>query len=269
MKISKLKSVNNSTRHANLLQKNLLIKNSKIFKNLRTKINNYYGRSKSSGQITSWHKQQGKKKLYRVLSNNNDKSTSIVLGTVYDPNRNNFLSINFDVLKKKLFHDISIQNIYPGTLVQKNNENADLKSGFRFQLSKIPVGSLITNISKKISSDIKYSRAAGTYAQLLIKDNFTATIKLPSTKKISIPVSTFATIGTMSNDIYKNIVIGKAGRSRNNGRRPIVRGIAMNPVDHPHGGRTNGGRPSVTPWGLPTKNKFKLKRRKKINYVKI
>jgi large subunit ribosomal protein L2 len=261
MQIIKLKPINNNTRHTILLQKNLLIKNSKIFKNLRTKIPNFYGRSKSSGQITSWHKQQGYKKLYRNLINNTEPSKSIILGISYDPNRNTFISINFDLEQKKFFNDLTITNTYPGTLIERNIENSELRSGFRFQLKDIPTGSLITNICEKENLKTKYAKAAGTFSQLLEKNNITAYIKLPSKKKIELPVTSFATIGTMSNDIDRNIVIGKAGRSRNLGKRPIVRGIAMNPVDHPHGGRTNGGRPSVTPWGLPTKNKFKLKKK--------
>lgn len=263
MKTTKLKAKTNGSRHANLLQKNLLIKNDKIFKNLRININKNCGRSPQTGHITSWHKQTGKKRLYRNINHLDNNSQTIILGMSYDPNRNSFTSINFDLNKKKFITDTAIKATYTGTLIEKTNENCELKQGYRSELKNIPAGSLITNISNQYSNSGKYVKSAGTVAQLLQKDNKTAKIRLPSKKVIQLPIKSLATIGVISNEIFNKIVIGKAGRNRNLGRRPIVRGIAMNPVDHPHGGRTNGGRPSVTPWGLPTKCKFKLKRRKK------
>lgn len=262
MKTLKLKPINNSTRHANLLQKNLLIKDDKIFKNIRINIKKSYGRSTTTGHITSWHKQAGKKRLYRNTIDKENDSQSIILGISYDPNKNSFTSINFDLNKKKFFTDTAVKGIYTGTIIEKTKENCELKNGNRIQLTNIPAGSLLTNISNRFSSKAKYAKSAGTFAQLLQKNTVSAQIKLPSKETIELPVNSLATIGTMSNEIFNKIVIGKAGRNRNLGRRPSVRGIAMNPVDHPHGGRTNGGRPSVTPWGLPTKCKFKLKRRK-------
>lgn len=262
MKTFKLKPINNSTRHANLLQKNVLIKNNKIFKDLRISLKKAHGRSTSTGHITSWHKQRGSKLLYRDIINDKKMSKSVLIGVNYDPNRNSFTSVNFDLDKKEFFNDLYIKNTYPGSLVNKSTNASDLRNGYRLKLKDIPTGTLVSNISQKNSSNGKYAKAAGSSALLVEKNNFMAQLKLPSDDTIELSVDSLATIGIVANEVHKNIVIGKAGRSRNMGRRPIVRGIAMNPVDHPHGGRSNGGRPSVTPWGLPTKNKFKLKRRK-------
>lgn len=263
MKTIKLKPINNSTRQTILLKKNLLIKNSKIFKNLRVSIKKCYGRSKVTGHITSWHKQRGAKTLYRFLPENKKESKSLIIGINYDPNRNTFVSTNFNLESKKFFNNIFIKNTYPGCFINKTSASDDLRNGFTFMLKNIPAGTLISNISEGNNLKAKYAKAAGTFAQLEQKNNLTARIKLPSGNKIILPVNNFATIGVMSNEVYKNIIIGKAGRNRNLGKRPIVRGVAMNPVDHPHGGRTNGGRPSVTPWGIPTKNKFKLRKKRK------
>jgi len=130
------------------------------------------------------------------------------------------------------------------------------------------MGTIINNISFGAYTKSKFVRSAGTYAQLIQINKKVAKIKLSSNKIITIPSNSYATIGMVSNEKHNLICLGKAGRKRNLNRRPIVRGIAMNPVDHPHGGRTNGGKPSVTPWGLPTKSKFYLKKKKK-NYEQV
>lgn len=262
MKTIKLNPINSSTRQTVLLKKALLLKNSKIFKKLKYNINKKFGRSATYGNITSWHKQRGTKKLYRDTTKNPRTYKSIVLGTSYNPNKNSFTSVLFDLEKKAFINETHIKNTYPGTLLEKSDKCSDLKLGYKLEIQHIPTGTLICDINKSFINKTKYIKAAGTLGQIIQKDTKKAVIKLPSNKKIEIPVNWTATIGSISNEIYTNTVVGKAGRNRNNGRRPIVRGIAMNPVDHPHGGRTNGGRPSVTPWGLPTKGKFKLKKRK-------
>jgi large subunit ribosomal protein L2 len=267
MNLSNLKATSNSKRNTVLLSKSLLIKNVKIFKKLKVKIKKAYGRSKVNGQITSWHRQQGYKKLYRNVVEDEKKCNFITIGTSYDPNRNAFVSISFDLERKKFFTSISTKNIYSGALIVKNNNLAELKSGYRFSMDNIPIGTEISNITLGKSKKSSYAKSAGTFCKLIEKNNNKALIQLPSGKKQTIPILSFANIGIVSNEKFKNIIIGKAGRNRNLGKRPIVRGIAMNPVDHPHGGRTNGGKPSVTPWGLPTKNKFRLKRRKHKNKV--
>jgi len=262
MKIIKLKSIINSKRNTLLLEKNSLIKNNYIFKSLRTKLNFASGHSKNTGHITSWHKQRGSKKKYRPIIQDTKKLKSIILGIAYDPNKNSLTTINFDIVNKKFFNDLHIKKTFVGSLINRKENISEIKTGYRLQLKKIPIGSLISNVSTTLSIYGKYAKSAGTFAQLVQKGEKMAKIKLPSNKTMQVPINSLASLGIVSNENYKNILIGKAGRARNLGRRPIVRGIAMNPVDHPHGGRTNGGRPSVTPWGLPTKNKFKLKKRK-------
>lgn len=138
-----------------------------------------------------------------------------------------------------------------------------LKVGYQTNLSLIPAGSIISQISNKSLTKVNFIRSAGTYGQVIQVTPNTCKIKLPSNKIIQLPTSNFATVGSVWNEGHNLTVKGKAGRNFNLGRRPVVRGIAMNPVDHPHGGRTNGGIPSVTPWGLPTKSKFYLRPKKK------
>lgn len=263
MKTIKLKPINCSTRQTILLKKALLIKNDKIFKLLRHNINKKFGRGKSCGKITSWHKQRGAKSLYRDLTKNPKVYKSILIGSSYNPNTNSFTSVLFDLQRKSFFNELNIKNTYPGSLLEKSNKLAELKLGYKLEIKDIPTGTLICDLNNNFQKKAKFIKAAGTLGQIIQKDTEKAIIKLPSNKTIQVPVNWTATIGSISNEVFTNTVIGKAGRNRNLGRRPIVRGIAMNPVDHPHGGRTNGGRPSVTPWGLPTKGKFKLKKRTK------
>lgn len=269
MKLIKQKPVTNGSRHLLKLEKSSLIKNDKIFNN-RKSIKYHFGRSSITGHITAWHRGNGHKKLYRKIKFSNENKFSVVLGISYDPNRSAFVSNNFDLEKLKFFNTVSTSYIYPGSLIKQNctfkNVKYNLKNqnmlGYRAQLQNIPVGTIINNISTTNLTLSKFARAAGTKAQLIRSDKKNALVKLPSNDVIEISKKACATIGIVSNEKHNLINYGKAGRKRNLNRRPIVRGIAMNPVDHPHGGRTNGGRPSVTPWGLPTKCKFKLRKKK-------
>ncbi len=269
MKLIKQKPVTNGSRHLLKLEKSSLLKNDKIFNN-RKSIRYCSGRSSRTGHITAWHRGNGHKKLYRNINFLNENKFSVVLGISYDPNRSAFVSNNFDLEKVKFFNTISTSYIYPGSLIKQNctfkNVKYNLKNqnmlGYRAQLQNIPVGTIINNISTTDLTTSKFARAAGTKAQLIRSDKKNALVKLPSNDVIEISKKSCATIGIVSNEKHNLINYGKAGRKRNLNRRPIVRGIAMNPVDHPHGGRTNGGRPSVTPWGLPTKCKFKLRKKK-------
>lgn len=266
MKIIKLKPTSNSLRHHVKLSKFFLIKNNKIVKNIFTKKVSRCGKKKHAGVITAWHKQKGAKKLYINLGFSSLSNNSIVIGVMHDPNRTGLVSLNFDLKNKTFFSSLCTSGIYPGFLIKSDLNIVELKLGFRTKLKTIPTGSMIHSIGKssKISSSV-YARAAGAFGQLIQIDKKYAKIKLPSNKFLIESVNSYASLGSVSNKKHNLICLGKAGRSRKLGRRPIVRGIAMNPVDHPHGGRTNGGRPSVTPWGLPTKCKFYLKKK----YVKV
>lgn len=262
MKLKNYKSTSNSIRHKISLKKNDLSKNNKLVKFLSIKRKQFAGRSKYNGQITCWHKGGSKKKLYRKLYSLNQTKNSIVININYDPYRKSFISLNFDLDLKSFFYSISNNLIYSGSLIKSSKNINELKLGFRTSLNSIPTGSIISNLSVKTYKSAQYIKSAGTYGQIIQKDKNFAKIKLPSKKIIDISTNSFANIGIISNLKNNQIIIGNAGTNRNLGIRPTVRGIAMNPIDHPHGGRTNGGRPSVTPWGLPTKGKFKLKKKK-------
>lgn len=263
MKLITMKPTTNGSRHQIKLEKSSLIKNPHVFKNLLEKKNNVSGRSVSDGHITAWHRGGGHKKLYRQLDLNNTYHDVIVVGINYDPNRSAFIATVFNIVEKKFYNILAANRIHPGSLLKTNIELLNLKLGFRTQLKNIPIGTIIHNISCEKNITAKYVKSAGVSAQLIQVGESTAQIKLPSNTLIKLPITSFASLGTVSNSKHNLLCLGKAGKNRNLNRRPITRGIAMNPIDHPHGGRTNGGRPSVTPWGLPTKSKFYLKRRNK------
>lgn len=267
MKLKKLNPVTNGARHTIKIQKNLLSKSSRFVKSILSKKIVRNGRSSINGRITVWHKGSGVKNLYRdiyPITRNNNKNF-LVLANCYDPNRNSFINLNFELNKKNFFFSTTSNSVYPGTLL-KNSENInELKLGFRTKIKNIPAGSLIHNLTLNNNLKTKYIRAAGTFGQIVQCGLKTAKIKLPSKKIIEVSVNNYATIGIISNTQSNLTVIGKAGTNRHLGIRPTVRGIAMNPVDHPHGGRTNGGMPSVSPWGKPTKGGYYLKK-KKIKY---
>ena len=164
------------------------------------------------------------------------------------------LSLNFDLIDKKFFNSNAILNTYAGSLLICQKKIIDYYLGYRSQISNLPVGSLISNISKnfEFSSLVK---SAGTFAQLIQKQTKICKIRLPSNKTINYPINSYATLGINANIQANQIIIGKAGYNRLKNIRPTVRGIAMNPVDHPHGGRSNGGCHPMTPWGIKTRGK--------------
>ena len=262
MQLKKLNPVTNGTRHQVNIQKNLLSKSNRIYKPLITNLKRSYGRSSVNGRITVNHKGGGCKKLLRLINFNNTKTVSIVLATLYDPMRNAFISLHYNLLSKTFFNTLAINAVYPGSIISCDEANLDLRLGYRTKLQNIPTGSIISNISKNITTPIKYIRSAGTFGQLIQKNLVSCFIKLPSGKVMEFSINACATLGVISNPQHNLITIGKAGKKRLMGCRPTVRGIAMNPVDHPHGGRTNGGRPSVTPWGIPTKGQPTVIKRK-------
>ena len=262
MKLIKLKPITNGTRHQVNLKKSILSKNNRLIRSSIKQINSCFGKSSTTGHTTSWHKSSGHKKLFRNINCSNQNYDAIVLSICYDPYRSSFISLNFDFNKKYFFRTISTNLILPGCLLKCNPTIKDLKLGFRTTIINIPTGSIVHNLSIRKEKKAQYIRSAGTCGQIVQRGENSAKIKLPSNLIIEIPTTTFASLGVVSNAQNNLTILGKAGRNRHLGRRPIVRGIAMNPVDHPHGGRSNGGKPSVTPWGLPTKNKFVLKKRK-------
>jgi len=257
MKLKKTNAITNGTRHELILRKNLLSKTSKLLKSNLIGFKKFSGRS--NGRITVRHKGGGHKKLFRKINFSNKPHYAIVLGCEYDPYRSAFISLNYDLLGKNFFKTLQTNLVYPGSLISCSS-SSDLNLGCRLFLKNIPTGSIIHSLSKPTSST-KYIRSAGVFGQLIQKDYKNCQVKLPSGKTISVSIDSYATIGTLSNNQQNLVVLGKAGRSRYRNTRPTVRGVAMNPVDHPHGGRTNGGRPSVTPWGIPTKGKPTAKKK--------
>lgn len=253
----KKKPITPSYRHQLLINKSLLEKKAPI-KILTKRIKKNSGRN-NSGKICIRHRGGGKKKIFRsIFYNKNKNFEAILTGIEYDPNRNAFISRFFNLNKKRFFYDLNIKNLSIGSLIQKKNNLKDINLGSITKIKKLPSGSIISNIQDKNNL---IARAAGTYCQLLQKNNNFSKIRLPSGKIIIINSNSIATIGSISNEMHKLQVLGKAGKNRLSGKRPRVRGVAMNPIDHPHGG--GGGKPSVSPWGFPTKGK-KTKNKKKL-----
>ncbi|MFC1888161.1 50S ribosomal protein L2 [Thermodesulfobacteriota bacterium] len=216
------------------------------------------GGRNNNGRITCRHRGGGHKRKYRVIDFKRDKrDVPAVVSTIeYDPNRSSRIALlHYSDGEKRYI--IAPEKLKVGDTVVAG-ENADIKPGNALPLMSIPLGTLIHNIEMKPGKGGQMVRSAGSFAQLLAKEGRYAQIKLPSGEVRMILQTCYATIGQTGNLDHENITIGKAGRKRWLGFRPKVRGVAMNPVDHPHGGgegRTSGGRHPVTPWGVPTKGK--------------
>ena len=218
----------------------------------------------NSGKITVYHKGGGHKRKYRVINfMRSQDSIGIVTAIEYDPNRSAFIASIYDFLNLKYFYTIAPKNLNIGNII-KSGFSADIKIGHSLTLMKIPVGGFIHNISLEENKKAKLIRSAGTKAQLIEKTSKYCRIILSSGTHIFLSPTCQATIGSVSNEFSFFKTIKKAGRSRWLNKRPTVRGVAMNPIDHPHGGgegKSSGGRFSVTPWGKPTKNGRSNKRK--------
>jgi large subunit ribosomal protein L2 len=214
------------------------------------------GGRNSLGRLTARHIGGGHKQKYRIIDFRREK-TSIpakVASIEYDPNRSARIALLHYVDGEKRYI-LAPLNLKVGDTVLSGPE-ADIKPGNALPLRAIPLGTIIHNVELKIGKGAQLARSAGTFAQLMSKEGKYSQIKLPSGEVRLILQDCYATIGQVGNIDHENVNIGKAGRSRWLGKRPKVRGVAMNPVDHPHGGgegRTSGGRHPVTPWGIPTK----------------
>jgi large subunit ribosomal protein L2 len=174
----------------------------------------------------------------------------------YDPNRTAFIAL-IKFADGALSYILAPQRLAVGDTVTAG-ENADIKPGNALPLASIPVGTIVHNVELKIGKGGAMARSAGTYAQIVGRDAGYVIMRLNSGEQRLVHGQCFATVGAVSNPDHMNISIGKAGRNRWLGKRPHNRGVAMNPIDHPHGGgegRTSGGRHPVTPWGKPTKGK--------------
>ena len=243
----------NGTRHQINIKKFLLCKKTKIIKSLCKGGKTAYGRGVSLGKITIGHKSGGNKNLFRKNVFQTTNNFSILLVHMYDPKRSSFLSFCFNFLTKKFYNTLSTNYTYPGSFIFTHHTYPELRLGSRVCMINTPVGSILHSVS--YLKQIKYIKSAGSFGILLNKEKYLCKIKLPSGVIKEFPTTIFCTLGSVTNSIHINTVLGKAGRARLKHKRPHVRGVAMNPVDHPHGGQTSGGIPSVTPWGLPTKGK--------------
>ena len=208
------------------------------------------------GHVTSRKIGGGHKRTYRVIDFRRNKfdCEATVERIEYDPNRTSFIAlINYEDGEKAYI--LAPQRLKAGDKVI-SSEKADIKPGNAMPLKSMPVGTIVHNVELKAGKGGQLVRSAGCYAQVVGKDAGYAQLKLSSGELRIVREECLATVGAVSNPDNQNISLGKAGRSRWLGIRPVARGVAMNPVDHPHGGgegRTSGGRHPVTPWGKPTK----------------
>ena len=205
------------------------------------------------GHITTRHKGGGHKRRYRVIDfrrNDKDGVLAKVAHIEYDPNRTANIALlhYFDGEKRYI---LAPKGLKQGTVVE-SGANADIKVGNNLPLRNIPTGTTIHNVELKPGAGAKLARSAGASIQLLGKEGTYAVLRMPSSEIRRVDIRCRATVGEVGNSEQSNISWGKAGRMRWKGKRPSVRGVAMNPVDHPHGGgegRTSGGRHPVSPWG--------------------
>jgi large subunit ribosomal protein L2 len=219
----------------------------------------------SNGRITSRHREAGAKKLYRIIDFKRNKFN--IEGTVatieYDPYRNCRICLVKYVDGDRRYI-LQPKGLNVGDKIMSAESGLDIKTGNTMKLKSIPVGTLVHNIEMSPGHGGQIARSAGGYAQIMGRDGKYVSLRLPSGEMRYILGECLATIGTVGNEDFSNIVIGKAGRSRHLGIRPQTRGSAMNPIDHPHGGgegKTNSGRHPVSPWGTPAKG-FKTRKKK-------
>jgi large subunit ribosomal protein L2 len=229
------------------------------------------------GHVTSWHRGGGHKRRYRVIDFRRDKTgiAAKVASIEYDPNRSaNIALLHYRDGEKRYI--IAPAGLQTGDVLM-SGENAEIRTGNALPLERIPLGSIIHAVEMRPGKGAQLVRAAGLGAQLMAREGAYATLRMPSGEHRLVHVKCMATLGQVGNADHENRSIGKAGRSRWMGKRPNVRGVAMNPVDHPMGGgegKSSGGRHPCTPWGVPTKghrtrkknsrtNKYIVKRRGK------
>jgi large subunit ribosomal protein L2 len=208
------------------------------------------------GRVTARHRGGGHKRQYRLIDFKRNKlEVPAKVATIeYDPNRTTRIALLHYVDGEKRYI-LAPQGLQVGDTVV-SSATADIKPGNTMPLLNIPTGTQVHNVELKPGKGGQMARAAGSYAQLMAKEGKQAHLKLPSGEVRMVPVDCRATIGQLSNVEQENVSLGKAGRKRWTGKRPHVRGVAMNPVDHPMGGgegKSSGGRHPCTPWGVPTK----------------
>jgi large subunit ribosomal protein L2 len=223
------------------------------------------GGRNNHGRVTAYHRGGGHKRRYRLVDFKRRKfdMPATVERLEYDPNRSAFIAL-VKYEDGELAYILAPQRLKAGDMVV-SGEKVDIKPGNAMPLKSIPVGTIVHNVELKPAAGGQLARAAGTYVQLVGRDAGYALLRLGSGELRRVRAECMATVGAVSNPDQQNISIGKAGRNRWRGWRPVTRGVAMNPIDHPHGGgegRTSGGRHPVTPWGKPTKGAKTRKNKK-------
>nr|YP_009393350.1 ribosomal protein L2 [Symphyocladiella dendroidea]ARW61912.1 ribosomal protein L2 [Symphyocladiella dendroidea] len=267
MAIRLYKSYTPGTRNRTVSTFSEITKNKPEKKLIKNK-HSFQGRN-NRGVITSRHRGGGHKKKYRIIDFKRNKRNiiGIVSSIEYDPYRNARIAlIHYQDGEKRYILQPRSLNI--GNQIVAGN-NSPIEVGNALPLEKIPLGTAVHNIELKPKKGGQIVRAAGTYAQIVAKENNLITLKLPSSEVRTINKECYATIGQVGNIDHNNIKIGKAGRKRWLGKRPKVRGVVMNPIDHPHGGgegKSPIGKPKpVTPWGKPTLGQKTRKKKKYSN----
>ena len=217
------------------------------------------GGRNNRGRITTFHRGGGHKRTYRMIDFKRVKFDAV--GTVerleYDPNRTAWIAL-VKYEDGELAYIVAPQRLSAGDKVISSMNTVDVKPGNAMPLERMPVGTIVHNIELKPRKGGQVARSAGAYAQYVGRDQGWAILRLNSGEQRRVHGTCLATVGAVSNQDHSNTSLGKAGRSRWLGRKPVTRGVAMNPIDHPHGGgegRTSGGRHPVSPWGKPTKGK--------------
>jgi large subunit ribosomal protein L2 len=256
MTLKKFNPVTPSQRQLILVDRSELWKG-KPKKTLTKTVKSSAGRN-NYGRVTAWHRGGGHKKSYRIIDFKRNKRNleAVVERLEYDPYRTAFIAL-IKYTDGEYAYIIAPQRLEVGDKVISSDE-ADIKPGNCLPLKNIPIGTIVHNVEMKPEKGGQIARSAGSYVQLVGKDSGYALIRLRSGEVRKVKAECVATIGAVSNPDHQNVNYGKAGRMRWLGRRPVVRGVAMNPIDHPHGGgegKTSGGRHPVTPFGKPTKGK--------------
>ena len=275
MSVKKLKPDTPSRRHMSISSFDEITKSTPERK-LTVALRKTGGRN-NAGRTTSRRRGGGHKRRYRIIDFKRNKFdvSGVIESIEYDPNRSSRIAlVQYSDNEKRYI--IAPDGLKVGNKIISSKETIPFKTGNTTMLGNIPDGMLVHNIELKPGKGAQMARSAGAYARVMAKEKNMITLKLPSGEIRMVLDTCLATIGSVGNKTHENIKIGKAGRSRWLGKRPKVRGVAMNPVDHPHGGgegRTSGGRHPVSPWGTPAKgyktrkkskpsNKFIVKRRK-------
>jgi large subunit ribosomal protein L2 len=214
------------------------------------------GGRNNQGEVTSWWRGGGHKRTYRIIDFKRDKhDIPAKVSTIeYDPNRSARIALltYADGEKRYILHPVGLK--VGDTIV--SGENVDILPGNAMPVRNIPLGTMVHNVELRPGRGGQLARSAGSSVQIVAKEGDYATVKLPSSEVRLVHLTCLATVGQVGNLDHENVSVGKAGRSRWLGKRPHVRGVAMNPVDHPLGGgegKTSGGRHPVSPWGVPTK----------------